>query len=110
MTYQMPPSSPAESCKRLRVKRIEDADLTLKDAVMLSTAVPGVFGSMSCQIDKDLIYGRLVDGSHGSTKLNNCNPTLSLVQEALRHGYKRENIKVISIGAGAYEPEAQLTS
>lgn len=47
-----------------------------------------------------------VDGGNGPENSNSNNPTLSLIIEALGHGYTPENINVISLGTGMLSQES----
>lgn len=76
------------------------ADVTFKDAVFMSSTTPSLFGSLQYESDED--RHRFIDGGEGMETYNNNNPAFSLIVEALRQGYKKENIRVISLGAGAY--------
>lgn len=76
-------------------------EITFMDAVYASTTTPSLFGSLEYEGADEEKY-RFIDGGEGSEHYNNNNPTFSLIVEALRQGYKRENINVISLGAGRY--------
>ena len=82
-------------------------EITFKDAVFASTTTPNLFGSLSYLSDDD--KHRFIDGGEGNEYYNNNNPTFSLIVEALQQGYKKENIRVISLGAGAL-PDIENTN
>lgn len=43
---------------------------------------------------------QFMDGGEGGNNMNNNNPTLCLIAEAVQQGYSLKNINVISLGSG----------
>ena len=79
--------------------KLDPKDVTYKDAVFASTTNPNLWSSSMFPIpDQD--NHRFIDGGEGSEHLNNNNPTKSLIIEAMRQGYSRDQINVISLGTG----------
>lgn len=77
-------------------------DITFFQAVDASTTTPKLFPLVKHPL-ADGEEHHFIDGGEGKGIANKNNPTYSLVVEALRQGYKSENINVISVGSGKYD-------
>ena len=76
--------------------------VTFFEAVDASTTPPKIFPLVKHPLDEGEEH-KFIDGGEGKGIANKNNPAYSLVVEALRQGYKMENINVISIGSGKYD-------
>jgi len=76
-------------------------DITFFQAVDSSITTPKIFPLEKYPL-ADGEEHQFIDGGEGKEIANKNNPSFSLVVEALRQGYKIENINLISIGAGKY--------
>lgn len=97
---QVPEQLNKEFSANIKIKMNLD-DMTFRDAVNSSTATPQYWKARPIETENG--RHRFIDGGEGGQYFNNNNPTKSLIIEALRQGYTRDQINVISLGTGTLE-------